>query len=154
MNLTKYNPFATTRYDPFSEVDDFIDRYLRTFNRPLLRGFGNGSDYDWAPATDVSENEKEYMIQIETPGIKKDDIHVSVEDEILTIKGEREEKKEEKNVKYYRTERSYGKFIRSFSLPRDVDGSKVKAEYVDGVLNLHLPKSKEAKPKSLEVKVN
>ncbi len=78
---------------------------------------------------------------------------MAVEDGVLTLSGERRQEKEEKNTKYHRIERSYGSFVRSFSLPEVVDETKVKAEYKDGVLNLHLPKSEKAKPRAIEVKV-
>ncbi|MBP8154901.1 MAG: Hsp20/alpha crystallin family protein, partial [Nitrospira sp.] len=89
----------------------------------------------------------------ELPEVKKDDVKVTVEDGVLTIQGERKQEKEDKGTKYHRIERSYGRFVRSFTLPDSVDESKVKAEYVDGVLLLHLPKSEKAKPKQIDVKI-
>lgn len=141
-----------TRYDPLVEVDDFIDRYMRTFNRPLMRR-GEAADFDWAPVADISENNDEYIIQMEAPGVEKDDIKISINRDLLTVRGERREKREEGDVKHHRVERSYGSFMRSFSLPPDVDEENVKAEYNDGMLNLHLPKSEEAKPKSVDIQV-
>ena len=86
--------------------------------------------------------------------MKKEDVRVTLEDGVLTIQGERKQEKEEKGKKYHRVERSYGSFVRSFTLPDLVDEEKVKAEFKDGVLNLQLPKSEKAKPKSIEVKVS
>ncbi|MBH0187604.1 MAG: Hsp20/alpha crystallin family protein, partial [Nitrospira sp.] len=98
-------------------------------------------------------SEGEYLIKAELPEVKKEDVKVSVEDGVLTLSGERRQEKEEKGKKYHRVERSYGSFVRSFSLPESVDEGGVKAEYKDGVLNLHLPKTEKVKPKSIEVKV-
>ena len=108
---------------------------------------------EWAPLVDISEDDKEYIIKAEIPEIKKEDIKLHVNDDVLTITGERKYEKEEKNKKYHRVERSYGSFMRSFSLPEDADGTKVAAEYKDGLLKVHLPKSEKAKPKAIEVKV-
>ena len=108
----------------------------------------------WAPLVDITEDDKEYLIKVELPEIKKEDVKVTVENGTLTISGERKFEKEEKDKKYHRVERAYGSFVRSFVLPEGTDGSKVSAEFRDGVLKLHLPKSEQAKPKSIEVKVN
>jgi HSP20 family protein len=108
---------------------------------------------DWVPSVDVSETEGEYQIKAEIPDVKKEDVKVTVEDGVLTIQGERKQEKEEKGKKYHRVECSYGSFVRSFTLPDLVDEGKVKAEFKDGVLNLKLPKSEKAKPKSIEVKI-
>lgn len=85
--------------------------------------------------------------------MKKEDIKITVQDDVLSISGERKQEKEEKGKKYHRIERAYGCFERSFTLPEDADGTKVNAEYKDGVLKVHLPKSEKAKPKAIEVKV-
>lgn len=108
---------------------------------------------DWAPTVDISETDAEYAIKAELPEVKKEDVKVTVEDGVLTLQGERKQEKEEKGKKYHRIERSYGRFVRSFTLPDTVDESKVKAEYTDGVLHLHLPKSEKAKPKQIDVKI-
>jgi HSP20 family protein len=107
----------------------------------------------WSPLVDIAEDDNEYLIKAELPGIEKDQVKVSVEDGLLVISGERNSEKEEKNRKYHRVERSYGSFIRSFSLPDDADGTKVKAEFKNGILKVHLPKDETAKPKSIEIKV-
>ena len=108
----------------------------------------------WAPLVDISEDDHEYLIKAELPGIEKDQVKVTVENGILLLAGERQSENEEKNRKYHRVERSYGSFLRSFSLPDDADGTKIKAEFKNGVLKVHLPKSEDAKPKSIEIKVN
>ena len=108
---------------------------------------------DWTPSVDISETDGEYLIKAEIPDVKKEDVKVTVEDGVLTIQGERKHEKEEKGTKFHRIERSYGTFVRTFSLPDVIDEEKVKADFKDGVLNLHLPKSEKAKPKAIEVKV-
>jgi HSP20 family protein len=107
----------------------------------------------WAPLVDIIEHDREYLIKAELPEVKKDDVKVTVQDDVLTITGERTLEKEEKGNKYHRVERAYGRFARSFTLPEDTDGSKVAAEFKDGVLKVHLPKSERAQAKSIEVKI-
>ena len=92
-------------------------------------------------------------MKADLPEMKKDEIKVNVENGVLSVSGERKAEKEEKNKKFHRIERSYGSFLRSFTLPEDADGAKVAAEFKDGVLKVHLPKSSAAKPKAVEVKV-
>jgi HSP20 family protein len=102
---------------------------------------------------DISEDEHEFLVKAELPDLKKEEVKVSVENGELTISGERKAEKEEKNKKYHRIERSYGSFARSFTLPDSVSGDKVSADFKDGMLAVHLPKSEKAKPRSIEVKV-
>jgi HSP20 family protein len=109
---------------------------------------------EWTPLVDITEDEKEYLIKAELPEVKKEDVKVTVENGVLTMTGERKFEKEQKDKKYHRIERSYGSFMRSFSLPDAAAGDKVSAEFKDGVLKVHLPKSPEAKPKSIDVKVD
>jgi HSP20 family protein len=108
---------------------------------------------EWSPAVDITEDDKEWLVKADLPEVKKEDVKVTVENGVLTITGERKLEKEEKNKKYHRIERSYGNFLRSFTLPDAADGSKVNAEFKDGVLKVHLPKGEKAKPKAVEVKV-
>ncbi|MGE0468531.1 MAG: Heat shock protein, Hsp20 family [Candidatus Nitrospira kreftii] len=147
---------ALVRWDPFRELEEVSDRLNRMFARPATRS-SNGKETmivaDWTPSVDISETEGEYQIKAEIPDVKKEDVKVTLEDGVLTIQGERKHEKEEKGKKYHRIERSYGSFVRTFSLPDVIDDDKVKAEFKDGVLNLHLPKSEKAKPKAIEVKV-
>jgi HSP20 family protein len=147
---------ALVRWDPFRELEEVSDRLNRMFARPATRT-ANGKETmtvaDWLPSVDISETEGEYQIKAEIPDVKKEDVKVTVEDGVLTIQGERKHEKEEKGRKYHRIERSYGSFVRTFSLPDVIEEDKVKAEFKDGVLNLYLPKSEKAKPKAIEVKV-
>jgi HSP20 family protein len=119
-------------------------------------GNGNGESVtlpDWSPQVDISEDDQEYLIKADLPEMKKDDVSVVVEDGIVSVSGERKTEKEEKKKKYHRIERSYGSFRRGFLVPEDADASKVAAEFKEGVLKVHLPKSATAKPKAVEVKV-
>ena len=144
------------RWNPSRELEEMSDRLNRIFNRHALPQ-ANAKETmvvaDWAPSVDISETDGEYQIKAEIPDVKKEDVKVTLEDGVLTIQGERKHEKEEKGKKYHRIERSYGSFVRSFTLPDFVDEEKVKAEFKDGVLNLQLPKSEKAKPKAIEVKV-
>ena len=114
------------------------------------KGLAGGT---WMPAVDIIEDEKEFLVKAELPEIKRDDVHVSVENGVLTIRGERKLEKEEKNKRYHRTERSYGSFTRSFSLPEGADSNNVRADFKDDLLQVHLPKSNKGKPNHFEVKV-
>jgi len=139
-----------------ADLEDIQNRLSPWFGRIALRGGGDETmtTSAWAPLVDITEDDKEYLIKVELPEIKKEDVKVTVENGTLTISGERKFEKEEKDKKYHRVERAYGSFVRSFVLPEGTDGSKVSAEFRDGVLKLHLPKSEQAKPKFILVKVN
>ena len=146
-----------TRWNPLREMDDLFDRFNRSFGRlPALRGEGSQETMtlaDWAPSVDVSETDNEYLIKVELPGVEKSDVKVSIHEGVLTIQGERKMEREEKNKKYHRVERAYGRFARSFVLPENVDETSVSASHKDGLLNVTLGKVEQAKPKAIEVKV-
>lgn len=144
------------RWDPFRELEDMSDRLNRMFGRPAARpesGKEAMTVADWIPAVDISETDAEYLIKAELPEVKKEDVKVTVQHGVLTIHGERKHEKEEKGKRYHRVERSYGSFTRSFTLPDEVDETKVRADFKDGMLHLHLPKSEKAKPKAIDVKL-
>ena len=147
MNIAKWNPVR--------ELEDMQTRLNRFFaDVPVRRPEGEGLFFaDWAPAVDIQETEKEYLIKAELPEMKKEDVKVDVLDGVLTIEGERTQEKEEKGKKFHKTERSYGRFVRQFVLPAEVEATKVQAEYKDGVLSVRLPKAAVAKPKAIDVKV-
>lgn len=149
MNLVKW--------DPFKELEDVSSRLNRIFARPSLRT-GPDNDMlavaDWMPSVDISETDTEYLVKGEIPGVKKEDVTVTIQDGMLTIKGERKQEKEEKGKKFHRVECSYGNFQRSFRVPEDADENGVKAEFKDGVLNVTLPKSPKEKSKSITVSVS
>ena len=149
---------ALTRWDPFKEMEETQNRLARFFGLTPAR-LPNGDREsmtitEWAPSVDIIEDDKEWLVKADLPEVKKEDVKVTVENGVLTITGERKFEKEEKDKKYHRIERSYGNFLRSFTLPDAADGSKVNAEFKDGVLKVHLPKSEKAKPKAVEVKVS
>jgi HSP20 family protein len=102
---------------------------------------------------DVQETDQEYLVKADLPEVKKEDVKVDVQEGVLTIEGERKQEKEEKNKKFHRIERSYGKFVRRLAMPGDVDAAKAAAEFKDGVLQVHLPKSPTSKPRTIDVKV-
>jgi len=144
-------------WDPFRELEDVTTRLNRIFGRSHAR---TGPDNemlaaaDWMPSVDISETDAAYLIKGEIPGVKKEDVKVTLQDGMLTIQGERKQEKEEKNKKFHRVECSYGNFVRSFRVPDDTDESAVKAEFKDGMLNVTLPKSTKAKAKSVNVAVS
>jgi len=107
----------------------------------------------WSPLVDVHETKDSILLQVELPGVKQEDIQVSIEGDTLTLKGERKRETEVKEDQYHRVERSYGRFERSILLPSVVDSGRVKATYRDGVLGIQLPKKEEAKPKEIKVEV-
>lgn len=154
-SLTRWEP--TTRWNPFKELEEMEKRLSTLFGRPPVSTGGDKKEAisvaEWSPLVDISEDEKEYVIKAEVPEMKKEEIKITVHDDVLSISGERKYEKEDKGKKYHRVERAYGSFMRSFTLPEDADGSKVNAEYKDGILKVHLPKSEKAKPKAIEVKV-
>jgi HSP20 family protein len=136
-------------------MEEFQNRLATLFGRPLRRGNGREEMTlpEWTPLADITEDDKEYIVKTELPGMRKEDVKVTVENGVLTISGERKFEKEEKKKKYHRVERGYGTFMRSFSLPDDANFNKVNAEFRDGVLTVHVQKSERAQPKQIEVKV-
>jgi HSP20 family protein len=148
---------ALTRWDPFKEMEDLQSRFTKIFGPPSGRATNGDKELmtvaEWAPSVDISEDDKEWLVKADLPEVKKDDVKVTVQDGVLVITGERKFEKEEKDKKYHRVECSYGSFMRSFTLPEGADGAKVAAEFKDGVLRVHLPKSEKAKPKAIEVKI-
>ena len=109
---------------------------------------------EWTPLVDISEDEKESLIKAELPGLKKEEIQVSLDNGMLTISGERKTEREEKTKKYHRVERAYGRFERSFTLPDKADSTKVNAEFKDGVLQVRLPKLEKTSATAKEVKIS
>jgi HSP20 family protein len=108
---------------------------------------------EWSPAVDITEDDKEYLVKVELPEVKKEDVKVAVEDGALCITGERKAEKEEKGRKFHRVERSYGRFERSFTLPDDADPQKVTSQFKDGLLQVHVAKGTNARSRSVNVKV-
>ncbi len=132
---------------------------LRRLNNVLDEAFGlsqlepNGTlTSSWIPATDVFEDKDSVKIVVEVPGVRPEDVKISLENNILTIRGEKKQEAEEKNERVHRYERSYGVFERSFALPTTVDPDKVEARYQDGILAITIPKSERARPREIPVK--
>ena len=153
--LTRWEPF--TRWNPLKELEEMEKRLSTIFGRPIMGSNGESKEAisvtEWSPLVDITEDDKEYVVKAEIPEMKKEDIKINVHDDVLTVSGERKYEKEEKTKKFHRVERAYGSFMRNFALPENADGSKISAEYKDGMLKVHLPKSEQAKKKAVEVKI-
>jgi len=137
--------------DPFRLLPN---RMERLFDEPLFRQAEEWPMKAWVPPCDIFETDKELVMKFELPEVKKEDVEVKLEQNVLTLHGERrfEEKTDREN--YHRVERHYGEFLRSFNVPLYVDATKINAEFRDGVLTITLPKNEEARPKQITVKVN
>ncbi len=153
------------RWQPITEVERWFDRMDRWFDhlfkRTMDRFFHDwdgefwkleSSQRVWMPALDISETPDAYIVRVEVPGVKAEDLEVSLQDNTLTIRGKRERSEERKEETYHWVERSYGEFTRSLALPSDVKVDAIDATYRNGVLEIRLPKSEESKPHRIEVK--
>jgi HSP20 family protein len=146
---------AITRWDPFQELNLITDR----MNRLFQDSFGAAGREDalttasFVPPVDIYEDEQNIVLKLEVPGIEQKDIDVRLENNTLTVRGERKFEKEEKEENFHRVERRYGSFYRAFTLPNTVDAENVNAEYENGVLKIKLAKKAEAKPKQIKVNV-
>lgn len=143
---------SIVRFDPFRDLAILQDRVNRLFG-----DFSGRYDADvvssWVPAVDIYETGKELVLKAELPEVKREDVSVTVENNTLTLSGERKMHAEVKQEHYHRQERAYGTFSRSFSLPATVDTAKISAEFKDGVLTVHLPFREEARPRTISVEV-
>lgn len=145
---------SLVRWAPFGDVDRLFNPLMPSaFENWQRFGLGNGKKLDWAPSADISETEKEYVIRAELPAVKKEDVHVTLDDGMITIKGERKQQKEDKSEKFHRTESFYGSFERRFSLPENVNSEMVHCESKDGILTIHIPKTETEKHKPKEIAV-
>ncbi len=142
----------TLRRNPFDFDLDFPRELERFLNRPFTRNLEVLAE-EWMPSVDIAETKDEIKVKAEVPGMTKEDISISLADNVLTLRGEKKQEKEEKGKTFYRMERSYGSFARSFSLPTAVLANKVKAVYKDGVLEITLPKSEQVKSKEIPILV-
>jgi HSP20 family protein len=146
---------AIVRWRPFRDMVSIQDEMNRLFDdffgRPLVKS--EWTDGVWNPTVDVSEDKDSVIIKAEMPGMRKEDVKISVQDNVLTLKGEKKQEKEEKDKNYHRIERNYGSFCRSFQLPTSVKTDKIKANYKDGVLSVTLPKTEEVKPKEIPISI-
>src|ERR1700733_14324413 len=142
------------KYGPFADTEDFPTG-LRLFQDSINRLFSEDGTKTrpWAPAVDILETENELILKADVPGVDMKDVDIQVENGTLTVKGERKVEKEEKNKGFHRMERSYGSFVRYFTLPDTVDVENVKAGYEAGVLTITPPKKEVAKPKAIKVQI-
>lgn len=143
-----------TRWDPFKEISSLREEIDRLFDSFFGRkSFIAEREHTFSPAIDVEETEDSFIIRAEVPGMKKEDIKVTVDENGILISGERKKEKEEKGKTYHRIEISYGKFKRYIPFPKEVQPEKAKAKCKDGILEIEVPKSEKAKPKEIEIKV-
>ena len=143
------------KYDPFREMRSLQDEVNRLFASSFSRGGNGESDLmrgAWSPQVDIFENQNEIVLEAELPGMKPEDVDISIENNVLTIHGERKFEKKDENDNFHRVERSYGTFTRSFTLPPTVQSENANAEFENGVLRLTLAKREEAKPRRIEIK--
>jgi HSP20 family protein len=151
---------AIVRWEPFRDLVGIQDRMNRLFDeafRGVSRGGASDEDWalggSWAPAVDIYEQGGAIVLQAELPGVDPKDVDIRVENNTLTLRGQRELDKEVKREDYHRVERAYGAFSRVFTLPTVVDTQNIKADFKDGILRLTLPKREEAKPKQISINV-
>jgi HSP20 family protein len=140
-------PGAVTRWEPFAELGELRTRLERIFGE-----LGEGRERAWTPAIDVVRDDDKLVIRADVPGIKPEEVKIEVEDDILTVSGEHEERKEEKDKDYLRRERRYGSFHRSMALPAGVDAKKIKAATHDGVVEVTIPLPKQPEKKKIQIK--
>ena len=147
MNMTVWNPMR--------EIENMLDRYTHATGRAMTNNEAEMGFTEWSPTVDIEEDDNNYLIRADVPGVEKKDIDVHLDNGVLSISGEKKVEKETgKGTKQHRTERYYGSFSRRFTLPTAIKPDKVDASYKDGVLSLKIPKAEEAKPKSIEIKIH
>jgi HSP20 family protein len=142
------------KWDALREIENLLDRYNRPSQWLPQRGQELLSTGEWCPSVDISETEQEFLIKAELPGLQKEDVKVNMKDNVLTLQGSRKQESETKGHHYHRIERSYGNFLRSFTLPENIDTNKLKANFNNGILEIKIPKSETAINKSIEIAIN
>jgi HSP20 family protein len=154
-SLTRWQRPDLSGWPRFGQLSDLRDEIDRLFESPLSQ-MSQASRLlsGWTPAIDVSEDKDNFYVHVEVPGMKKEDIELSLHEDCLSISGERKVEKNSEGADVYRAERFFGRFQRTVSLPAAVDTDKVKAQYRDGILSVTLPKAEEAKPKQIDVHVS
>jgi HSP20 family protein len=146
---------TVVRYEPFRGLSTLHDQVNRLFNESVLRGQAQDSAITtWAPAVDIYETPNELVVKADLPDVNEKDIDIRVENNLLTIRGERKFESNVSEDNYLRVERTYGSFSRSFTLPNTVNAETIHAEYKNGVLTVNLPKREESKPRQVKVSVN
>jgi len=151
--LTRWEPFGglRRRSDFFGDLTDMQQEMNRLFDEFFGERRAGLSESQWMPAVDVSETDSELVVRVELPGMTHDDIEGNLQDNVLTLKGEKKQEKKEDHENFHRLERSYGSFIRSFSLPAGVKSGDIKASFKDGILEVSMSKAEEAKPKKIAI---
>ena len=144
---------AISRFEPYSGASTLQEQVNRLFNQAFGNSSGEASITTWAPAVDIYETEQELVVKADLPDVRPEDLDIRVENNILTIRGDRKFEKKVDEENYLRVERTYGSFSRSFSLANTVNSEAIKADYKNGVLTLTIPKREEAKPKQIKVNV-
>ena len=140
------------RWEPFRELSSLQSEMNRLFNAAFdTSPGGNGGNRRWAPAMDLLETEDHFVLRADLPGMTQDDVNIELEDNVLTVSGERKAEHEDKREGYYRVERAFGSFARSLTLPRGVDGDAVTASFDNGVLEVRIPKPEERKPRKITI---
>ncbi len=154
MTLIRWNPLRdVTSWHPVKDFEDMHREIDRMFSSFRSDAHDEEASKTLMPAVDIVERENDFNIKLELPGVEKKDVKITVQNDILTIKGEKKQESEKKGENYHRVERSYGIFQRSFTLPSSVNSEKIDASYDNGVLTVSVPKLEEAKPKEIEVKL-
>lgn len=153
MSLIRYQTPELANWTPLDRLASLRDEMNRLFDFSWPSR-DSGLFSGWSPAVDVYDDKDNFVVNCELPGMKKSEIEISLHDGVLTIGGERKQESERKEGETFRSERYFGKFQRSVTLPASVDGSKVKASYKDGLLSIELPKAEDAKPRHIEVNVS
>ena len=147
MNMTIWNPLR--------EMENMLDRYSQATGRSIANSDTDLGFAEWSPTVDIEEDDNNYLIRADVPGVDKKDIDVRLDNGVLSITGEKKVEKETgKGSKQHRTERYCGSFSRRFTLPTTINSDKVDASYKNGVLSLKIPKAEEAKPKAIEIKIH
>lgn len=141
-----------TRFDPYRDLASIQDRFNQIFGAPARRERDEelrmGS---WMPPVDIEEDKEKIVLTAELPGFKQDQIDIQMEGGVLTLRGERKFEEEKEGRNYHRVERSYGQFVRSFTLPNNVDRENIQAHFADGLLRIEMPKREEAKPRQIKI---
>jgi HSP20 family protein len=142
---------SVLRWDPFQDLLSLQDEMNRVFDRAAGRSTRDQAMRAWAPALDIAERRDAYLVAVELPGVNPDDIDVTLENNLLTIQGERRQAQDSSEQRFHRIERAYGTFRRSVSLPSSVQADAIQASYDNGVLQLLVPKAEQAKPKKIAI---
>jgi HSP20 family protein len=141
-----------TRFNPLAEIDEIQHRLNRMFLDRTVKGEPVFADF--MPAVDIQETDTEFIVKTDLPDVKKEEVRIQLQNGVLAIEGERRQEKEEKGRRFHKVEREYGRFVRRFAMPTEVDADKVRAEFTNGVLTVFLPKSAAARPAQIDVKIS